>query len=140
MATIGAADGDENGRGPTSSCEGGAMITASNPGAGAAFTPLADVEETDDAWIIQLELPGVRRRDVDVELSGRRVVIRGERKEPERHGVLRHRSRVTGTFCYEVTLPTPLGADVDAKLSHGELTVHVPKAGPEPPQRVPVSG
>src|SRR3954469_508981 len=63
-----------------------------------AFIPAADIEETDDAFIIEVELAGIRKQDVDVSLSGRRLSISGERKEKERKGVLRRRVRSTGSF------------------------------------------
>ena len=118
-------------------------ITAQWPlrfGAGdVAFVPRADVEETDDAWIIDVELPGVSREDVDVEVHGRTVVIHGERKEKEREGVLRQKSRVTGTFRYEVGLSgdfDPTG--VAAKLDDGELTVTLPKTEADQPHKVTI--
>jgi HSP20 family protein len=104
-----------------------------------AFTPAADVEETDDAFILELELPGVRKEDISVEVAGPRVAVRGERKERERRGVLRRKSRVTGTFHYEVTLPGEIDADrIEARLEDGVLTVRVPKAGAERPRRIAV--
>ena len=59
---------------------------------GEGFTPLADVEETDDARV-EVELPGVKREDVDVELAGRRLVVAGERKERERTPEAHHERR-----------------------------------------------
>ncbi len=52
-----------------------------------AFIPMAEVEETDDAFVIEADLPGVRREDVSVEVEGRRVIVTGERKERERKGI-----------------------------------------------------
>ena len=49
------------------------------------FSPPADVEETDDAYLIELDLPGVDKEDIDVETSGRRLVVQGERKEKAAH-------------------------------------------------------
>jgi len=43
-----------------------------------AFTPVADVEETDDAYLVELEVPGIKRDDLDIEVSGRRLSVRGE--------------------------------------------------------------
>ena len=92
------------------------------------FVPAADIEETDDAFIIDVELPGISKKDVDVSLSGRRLTISGERKEKERVGVLRRRVRSMGTFRYEVVLPADVNEDsVDARLHDGVLTVHVAK-------------
>jgi Hsp20/alpha crystallin family protein len=47
-------------------------------------TPLGDLEELDDAWLLRVELPGVKQDDVDIQLTGRRLVVRAERKETER--------------------------------------------------------
>src|SRR3977135_4480510 len=69
------------------------------------WTPLVDIEETDDAWIVEAELPGVRRKDVNVEVRDSEVVISGEIKERERKGIIRRRTRRTGAFEYRVTLP-----------------------------------
>lgn len=93
-----------------------------------AFVPAADVEETDDAFMIEVELPGVDKRDIDVSLSGRRLTISGERKEKERVGVLRRRVRSVGSFRYEVVLPGDVDENsVEAKLSEGVLTVKIAK-------------
>ena len=93
------------------------------------FTPLADVEETDDGWTIDVELPGVKRKHIEVESHGRTIVISGERKAKDRSGVLRQRRRVSGTFRYEVTLGGDFdGGAITAKLADGELTITVPKA------------
>lgn len=92
------------------------------------WTPLADVEEQDDAWVIELEVPGVDKSDLAVEVNGRQVMVSGERKEKERTGVLRRRTRVTGQFQYAVTLGTDIDPDgVEAHLADGVLTLRIPK-------------
>jgi HSP20 family protein len=67
--------------------------------------PLADIEETDDAGIIEAEAPGADRDDINVEFHASELVITGEIKEKERKGILRRRTRRTGRFEYRVTLP-----------------------------------
>lgn len=62
-------------------------------GAEDAFSPLADLEETDDAYVLEVELPGVGKDDIDVQSRGRRITVSGERKETERKGILRKRTR-----------------------------------------------
>ena len=106
---------------------------------GVDFTPLADVEETNAGWTIEVELPGVEKKDIEVEATGRSVVITGERAHKEREGVLRQRRRIDGTFRYEVTL----GGDfepgaITAQLANGELTVTVPRAEDEKPRKIKV--
>jgi HSP20 family protein len=103
------------------------------------WTPLVDIEETDDAWIVEAELPGVRRKDVNVEVRDSEVVISGEIKERERKGIIRRRTRRTGAFEYRVSLPGHTDADkVDAKVADGVLTVRIPKSEQARSQRVEV--
>jgi HSP20 family protein len=107
---------------------------------GVDFTPVADIEETDTAWTVEVELPGVKKKDLTVETHGRTVVITGERKEKEREGVLRQRRRVMGSFRYEVTLPSDIDVDgIDASLHHGELVVTVPKQSHQQPRKVKIN-
>ncbi|MEV6894753.1 Hsp20/alpha crystallin family protein [Kribbella sp. NPDC051137] len=93
------------------------------------FTPLADLEETDDGYVLEVELPGVKKKNITIELDGRRLVISGERPEDEgRKGWLRRQTRSWGRFHYEVVLPDNVKQDgVEATLNDGVLRVTVPK-------------
>jgi HSP20 family protein len=103
------------------------------------FVPLADVEETDDAYLIELELPGVAKGDVNVEVIGSRVTVSGERKERQRVGILRRRTRSVGRFQYEVDLPGDVESDqVTAAMDAGVLTVRVPKPADQRRRRIPI--
>ena len=105
-----------------------------------AFTPLADLEETDEAYVAEIELPGVKQEDLTVEVAGRRLTVTGERKERERIGVLRRRTRTVGRFHYEVLLPGDVDEEaVEASLAEGVLTVRVPKPVSQRPRRIPVA-
>jgi HSP20 family protein len=115
------------------------VLTAAPPGDAQAWAPFADIEETDDAWVVEAEVPGVRREDVNVELRDSELEISGEIKERERKGVLRRQTRRTGRFEYRVMLPGPANADkIDASLHDGVLTVRVPKAQEARPRRIEV--
>ena len=104
------------------------------------FVPRTDVEERDDAYVVELELPGVRESDVEVSLAGRRLTVSGERKEKERIGLLRRRTRNVGRFHYEVELPGAVDEDgVTASLDDGVLTVTLPKAERERVHRINVT-
>src|ERR1700677_5323827 len=105
-----------------------------------AWLPAADVVETDSAYVIEVELPGVRREDVDVNLNGNELVVTGDVKERKREGLLRRRTRRIGNFEYRVTLPGDFRADdVEASLAHGVLTVQVPKAQTTKHSKIEVS-
>jgi HSP20 family protein len=94
-----------------------------------SWSPPVDIEEQDDAYVVEAEVPGVKRQDVNVELIGNDLTISGEIKEQERTGIVRKRTRRTGRFEYHVRLPDQVSADgIDAKLDDGVLIVRLPKA------------
>ncbi len=105
-----------------------------------AWTPLADVTESDDAFHVEIELPGVKSKDIDVEASGQELVVTGEIKERERKGVLRRSTRRTGAFEYRLRLPGEVDTDkINAQMSDGVLTITVPKAEVARPRHVEIS-
>jgi HSP20 family protein len=92
------------------------------------WAPPVDIEEQDDAYVIEAEVPGVRKDDVNIELISNELMITGEIKEREREGILRKRTRRIGRFEYRVRLPEQVDPDnVEAKLKDGVLSVRVPK-------------
>jgi HSP20 family protein len=104
------------------------------------WSPLADVEETDDAYTVELDLPGVAREDVDIQLDDRQLTVSGHIEEKERQGILHRRTRRVGRFHYSVTLPGEVDADgVSAQLHDGVLTVRVPKSAQAKPRRIAIT-
>ena len=95
---------------------------------GLGWAPAVDVEETDDAWIVEAELPGIAEKDIDLELHGTELSISGDIEERKRRGILRRTSRRVGRFDYRVNLPGISNTEeAQATLAHGVLTVRVPK-------------
>jgi HSP20 family protein len=93
------------------------------------FAPGGDLEETDDAFVLELDLPGIAKENVTIDVTGRRITVNGTRTEKERTGTLRHTTRATGSFSYEVTLPAAVDEKgVTASLVDGVLTVRMTKA------------
>jgi HSP20 family protein len=99
-----------------------------------------DVEETEDAYVVEAELPSVKREDVNLELVGNDRRITGEVREPERTGTLRRRTRRSGRFAYRVTLPSQIDGDkINANLADGVLTVRVPKSERDQRRRIEIT-
>jgi len=95
----------------------------------AGVAPLVELEETDDRYLLEVELPGCKREDVDLQVEQGRLRIAAERRERQRAGLLRSRTRTTGRYLLTVTLPGAADSDaVSASLDHGVLTVVVPKS------------
>jgi HSP20 family protein len=105
----------------------------------AVWSPLVDIEETDDAWLVEADLPGVNKHDINIEVADSELAISGEIKERERRGVLRRRMRRTGRFEYRVTLPGDADTEnIDASLHEGVLTVRIPKPERAKPRRIEI--
>lgn len=99
----------------------------------------ADIEETDDAFIVDVDLPGCRREDIDVEVRQNHLRITGEIKERERTGMLRRQNRPVGRFDYLLTIPGEIDPEqVDANLSDGVLQLTLGKAATSRPRRIEI--
>ncbi len=107
------------------------------------WAPLGDVSETDDAYIMRVELPGVNKDQVDVQLQGGELVITGEIPEDSgQEGGRRHRStRRSGRFEFRAYLPGDVNPEgVTGQLSDGVLTVTVPKSEAAKPHKIEITG
>jgi HSP20 family protein len=105
-----------------------------------SWAPLADVSETQDSYIAEVELPGVRKDDISVELTGQELTVTGEYRDAGTEGRALRRGRRAGQFEYRVLLPGQADADkITASLADGVLTVTVPKAETEKPRRIEIT-
>ncbi|HLV58255.1 MAG TPA: Hsp20/alpha crystallin family protein [Natronosporangium sp.] len=103
------------------------------------IVPPADIEETDDAFIIEMDVPGVKREDLTVEVRDSQLHVRGEVKEREAKGVWRRKSRPSGTFDYLVSVPGDVDPDkVEASLHEGVLDVRLGKAEHAKPRQIEI--
>lgn len=105
-----------------------------------AWTPLADVSETEDSYIVEAEVPGMRKDDIDIQMSGSELVIAGEIRQEERGDKRAHRrTRRYGRFEYRTALPGDMDAEqVSASLDNGVLTITVPKSDRAKPRRISI--
>lgn len=107
-------------------------------GGAAPWLPMAEEEETADAYMVRAELPGIPAENVNIELEGNELSITGELSE-EHHGKVL--SRRTGKFAYRTSLPG--GADsenIEADLTDGILTVRIPKAEEGKRRKITIGG
>jgi len=97
---------------------------------GAAWMPAVDIEETEQAYLVSADLPGVDQKDVKVSLENQMLSIRGERRaETDESRKGRHRvERAWGVFERTFTLPHTVDAEhVKAAYKDGVLTITLPK-------------
>lgn len=105
---------------------------------GREWNPVTEHGETADAYLVRVELPGIPRDKVQVQLHGRELSVTGEIEAGEVGGHML--SRRAGRFAHHTTLPTAAAAeDVRAAMADGVLVVRVPKgAASDGPRTVPV--
>lgn len=115
-----------------------------NSGGGSArrWVPAMDLVETEDAFVLRADLPGLTSDDVKIELEDRVLSVSGERRfEHEDKGTGYYQvERGSGTFQRSLTLPEGVDADaISASFENGVLEVRVPKPEERRPRRVAIA-
>jgi HSP20 family protein len=106
-----------------------------------AWAPALDVAEDKDGFRVRLELPGLKREEIDVSLEDGVLTITGERKAetPQDGSTIHRQERHYGKFSRTLTLPSEVVADkVTAAYKDGILTVTLPKAEAAKPKSIAV--
>ncbi len=96
-----------------------------------AMAPPVDIKETDNDVTVRVDLPGVAANEVDIQLNGNQLTIRGEKKdEKEEKGETYHRvERRSGRFSRTMTMPCAVQEDkIEATMKDGTLNVVLPKS------------
>ncbi|MFO7178845.1 MAG: Hsp20/alpha crystallin family protein [Pseudomonadota bacterium] len=99
--------------------------------------PAVEVRGGDDEYVVHAELPGVKPEDVEVELQGNLLTIKGERRTEKSSS--NGYERRYGAFSRTFLLPKDVKLDeVTAELENGVLTVHLPKSEEARTRRIEV--
>jgi HSP20 family protein len=109
----------------------------------ASFSPMSDLIETDNAYELKMDVPGMEAKDIDVQVHGNTVTLRGKRaEEKEEQGKTFHRTeRYAGSFSRTFVLPSEVNEDeVAAEYAQGVLTVKLPKCEKNEAKKVVVKG
>ena len=106
-----------------------------------AWSPALDLYQNSDNVVAVVELPGMRREDIEISLHDGTLTISGERKRETSNGEKAERTeRYIGKFRRSITLPTCVDATkVSATYRDGILTVTLPKAEEAKPKQIPIS-
>lgn len=105
------------------------------------WSPALDLYQTNDDLVAVVELPGMRKDDIELSLHDGMLTISGERKSEKAEGEKAARSeRFIGKFRRSVSLPTRVDANkVTATYQDGILTVTLPKAEEVKPKQIQVN-
>lgn len=107
----------------------------------AEWYPTVDVSENRDEFLINAELPGMKKEDVQVSFANGSLKIEGERtQEKEDKDTNYHRvERSYGKFCRTFQVPTQIKADkISADFKDGVLKIRLPKAEEVKPKEIEV--
>lgn len=107
---------------------------------GRIYRPLTDIVETPEGVTLMVEMPGVAPDDVDITLEKRVLTLRGKVQptQPEKLQ-LAYAEYGEGDFERAFTLSDDFDSDkIDAALSHGVLTLKLPRAAEAQPKKITV--
>ena len=115
-------------------------VTPSYDEEGCEWIPASDIAETDRAYILTAELPGVDPKNVDISFNDGVVTIKGEKNKEMAEGECHHcTERYSGSFERTFNIPGKVDKDkIDATYQHGVLKLTLPKSEESVPKKIEV--
>lgn len=99
-----------------------------------AWSPDVNVYEKGNQIVVEADLPGMNKNEIEVSVQNHTLTLSGERKEEaeiKERDYFRH-ERSGESFCRSITLPSSVDAEkIDAKYENGVLTLDIPKTKEE---------
>ncbi len=94
------------------------------------WSPLVDIKEEKDCFLVLADVPGVKKEDIGISLENHVLTLKGERQfeHTEHHQGYTRRERTQGQFYRRFSLPqTADDAKITARYAHGVLEIRIPK-------------
>jgi HSP20 family protein len=114
------------------------LRTTGNGNRVTGFTPPVDVHETEDEYLVKVDLPGVKAEDVNVEVDDNVLSISGSRV-PADTGQAQLVERPYGSFARTLTLPQGIDTDtIEAGHQDGVLELRIPKPAEQKPKKITI--
>ena len=120
------------------------FVNPARMGSSNAFSMPLDVSETQDEYVVDAVVPGLKPEDLDITIQDNVLTIRGETRKEQKTGDKQSNYHVMerryGRFSRSVSLPTAVKSDaVRATLEHGILHLEIPKAEEVKPRKITVN-
>ena len=114
-----------------------------SPGAGRSqgFVPALDLSETEDSYLVDMAVPGLKPEDLNITLENNVLTVKGSlnKQDEERKRNYHRIERRYGSFQRTIALPSTVKADaIQASLTNGVLRLEIPKAEEVKPRRIDV--
>jgi HSP20 family protein len=120
----------------------GALWPEVAPETTAAWSPPVEITQRDDKMVISVELPGVKKEDLKVEVADGNLFIQGERKREaeEERGIIYRSERAYGNFFRCISLPEGARTDqAKAEFRDGVLEISVPIPESQRAREIPIA-
>lgn len=105
------------------------------------WSPVTDIYEDADKYLLKVEVPGLTDKDVDIEFNGDVLTVKGERKERKEFKKENfHRvESFAGKFSRSFSIPKAIASDkINAEMKNGILYISVPKAEEKKAKAIPI--
>jgi HSP20 family protein len=107
-----------------------------------ALLPAADVYDTADAFVVELEVPGYSEKELDIEVSDHTLTVKGEQSETKQEKEKNFRLHERLEFEFERRFALPTEADtarMKATFDKGVLKIQAPKVATAKPKKVSIA-
>lgn len=105
-----------------------------------ALAPSLDLVETNDEFVLNVDLPGVQKKDIQLSVENNVLSLEGEKNEIKDKKRFFRKETWTGSFRRTISLPASADSEkVQAELKNGILTVHIAKKEEAKPRQISVS-
>ena len=103
----------------------------------ADWTPAADIYETESGYLIALDLPGIDREALEIDVDDSRLIVKGTRiiAEPKQHRTERPRGKFLRTFSVPGSVDQ---ARIGAEYKDGVLHIRLPKRSEPKPKKIDI--
>jgi len=108
----------------------------------ATWHPITDIYDTKDNYVLKMELPGLKKEDVNIEFENNTLSVSGERKEDKdvKKDDYHWTERYNGKFYRAFMLPKNVdGTKINASMKDGILELKVAKPEEKKPKNIPIS-
>jgi len=105
------------------------------------WSPVTDIYEDADKYLLKVEVPGLTDKDVDIEFNGDVLTVKGEKKEQKEFKKENfHRvESFAGKFSRSFSIPKAIAPDkINAEMKNGILYISVPKAEEKKAKSIPI--
>jgi HSP20 family protein len=103
----------------------------------ADWTPVADIYETDSGYLIAIDLPGIKRDDIEIDIDDNRLLVKGARMIDDSRS--RRSERPRGKFLRSFSVPASIDQNkIGADYKDGVLQIRLPKRAEQKAQKIEV--